>query len=149
MSVELIAPLLAKLVEIIRAVAPAEDVEVFRGVGIGARDTTQVNFPNAMVIPNKTSFPDRGEGNGSLGQVHFIGVQLGLTGTDPESLTTRCVATVRAVHLAIQDATVWPSYVNRVFIASHDYGVMFTGPGGLAYWPQLQLEIEVEELIGG
>lgn len=108
-----------------------------------------VNPPGAWVMPGKTQFPDRGEGT-VRSQVHGITIRIGLTGSDPEELSARALRYVQAVDAAIEAMpnTSWGDTLRvlYVFVAEHDYGVMWRSGNVVAMWPDIHLEVEVEEL---
>lgn len=145
MACAFIEPVCDALMALLQAVT-VDDLPPFGRVELGST-VTLISPPEASVIPLQTAFPDGGASNGSRVQEHFITVRLGLVGSDPEQLTRDALAYVRAVDAAISSYTDWPDSRLNVFVASHNYGVMFKGDRGVAYWPELQVQVSAEELI--
>jgi hypothetical protein len=121
------------------------DLPAFRGVD-QVWNGTLINSPEAHVLGIRTSFPDRGEGS-ARNQVHAVTIRLGITGTDPESLVKQAIRYVQAVDLAIDQFAGWPDYFKYCYVAVHDYGPLFARANGLAVWPDIHCEVEVEELL--
>ena len=149
MAQELMQPIVDQFVALLGAMGAAElgALPAFVKVRQGWTPVL-VNAPEAAVLPIRTSFAQEG-GAGAVEAVHQITVRLGITGADPEELTTRAVAYVRAVDGAINAwarAGHFPGYTLQVFVAEHDYGQMFVGNGKHAYWPDLYCQGTVEEL---
>jgi len=109
-----------------------------------------INPPTASVLAGRTLFPAHGEGN-LRSMIHQITIRLGIVGSDPEELTQRVMRYVQAVDAAIQALpnTVWGNTirVTYVYIAEHDYGRMWTSGATVAFWPDIHLAVEVEEIV--
>jgi hypothetical protein len=115
-------------------------LEVLEGPG------TLMNPPFAHVLPLRTTFPNRGEGNGR-NQIHFVTLRLGVPGFDPQKMTREAMAYVRAIDTAIGAFTGWPDYVLRAYMDTHDYGPIYSRDGGqLMYMPEIHCQVEVEEV---
>lgn len=146
MACDFIEPFCDALLTVLEAVT-VPGLPSFGRVELGSA-VTLMQPPEAEVIPSRTVFTDEGSVNGSRPQAHYVTVRLGLVGSEPGQLTRDVIAYVRAVDLAISEYDGWPDARLQVFVVSHDYGVMFKGDGGVAYFPELQVQISAEELIG-
>lgn len=109
------------------------------------------NFPYAAVEPGKTVFnPDQDQ---SAAQTHAITIQLGIAGSDPESLKNACLAYAQAVWMAIAawPMSQWPSpmvpgmNVEWVFVQSIEYSSTFSNGSQLSRYVELTCLVTVEE----
>ncbi len=107
------------------------------------------NMPAVYVMPRRTLFdPDT---QGVANMAHEIQITLAVGGSEPGQVTDAAMVYVRAVHQAILEAdaareiTVTGGQVNRVYIASHDYGPLWEKGGGLARFPEIELIVEAME----
>jgi hypothetical protein len=141
---QLIQPILDGFKTLLIASGATGALPVFGKVAIMPSNGVLASPPQAWVSPGRTQFPNQGEGN-MRNEAHAVTIRLGISGTDPEELTTRTVAYVQAVDAAIAAFTGWPNYVLRVFVSEHDYGPMYA-KGGLAYFPDLHCVVSVEEV---
>jgi hypothetical protein len=144
---ELIQPILDGFVALLKGMSFGSD-PALATVGY-AWTGTLINAPGAWVMPGRTQFPERGAGNGR-NMIHGVTIRLGITGADPEELTPRVLRYVQAVDAAIQALlnTTWGNTIRvlYVFIVEHDYGRIWTNGGTVAFWPDIHIEVEVEEL---
>jgi hypothetical protein len=144
---QLIQPILDGFVALLQQMEFTAD-PAFASVGY-AWTGLLINAPAAWAMPGRTAFPDRGDGT-LRQQIHSVTIRLGITGSDPEELTKRALRYVQAVDAAIQAMpnTLWGNAIRvlRVFVVEHDYGVMWKNAGTVAFWPDIHLEVEVEEL---
>ncbi|HWE50469.1 MAG TPA: hypothetical protein VG273_11790 [Bryobacteraceae bacterium] len=142
---ELIQPILAGFKTLLSANGALGSLAAFGQVLISPSTGLLISDTAAWIAPRNTQFPNQGDSN-ARPQVHAVTVRLGITGSDPEELTTRTLAYVKATDAAIGAYGGWPAYVLRVFVSEHDYGPMYTRGGSMAFWPDLHCLIEVEEL---
>jgi len=152
---QLIQPILDAFFDLLCAKGATGSEPPFGDVFIGPPTGVIVNPPTAWVIPVRTQFPDQGEGN-MRNETHLVTVRLGITGLNPAELTTRTVAYVKAVDLAINCYKGWPGMASnagdgsmlalRAWVMEHDYGPMYKLNNVGAYWPDLHCQVEVEEL---
>lgn len=144
---QLIQPILDGFVSLLKTLSFGDDPALLT-VGY-AWTGNLINPPGAWVMPGKTQFPGRGEGT-LRSQIHSVTIRLGITGADPEELTLRTLRYVQTVDAAIEALpnTAWGNGIRvlYVFVAEHDYGVMWSHQQTVAFWPELHIEIEVEEL---
>lgn len=143
---ELIQPIIDGFVALLQGMATNQlgDLPAFRAVDC-VWNGTLINPPEAHVLGVRTSFPGRGEGS-ARNQIHQITLRFAISGTDPKTLVDQARKYVKAVDLAISQYEGWPDYVLYVYIAEHDYGPLFAKSNGLAVFPDIHCEVEVEEL---
>lgn len=142
---ELIEPVLNWMKGIVAGAGLSDGLRPFAQVKVGFAPA--VNAPAAFVMPAKTQFPNAGEGSGR-NQTHLLTVRLCIVGSEPEQLTRDCLRYVKSIDAAMEGApqTGMPPYMLRAFVIEHDYGPLFEGKGGLAYWPEIHCLVEVEEV---
>lgn len=144
----LIQPIIDGVKSMLQALECGED-DAFRTVAV-AWTGLLVNPPAAWVMPGRTQFPDRDDGT-TRKEVHAVTIRLGLSGSDPDELTYRAMRYVGYVDDAVENLlnTVWGNTIRvlHVVVLEHNYGLMWhNSQGTVAVWPDLHIEVEVEEL---
>ncbi|HWQ55683.1 MAG TPA: hypothetical protein VN442_18495 [Bryobacteraceae bacterium] len=149
---EFIAPVIAKLTEILQARTPALLAAAQRGefvdwghawTGVfGGIPGVRVSAVRSEFDPESTPCHAR----------HQARIKLAVTGTDPDDVHAAAIAYVKAVHLAL--AASWPGdwvgtpaggVTIRLFVMGHDYGPLFEGKGMVVKFPEMDVLVETEE----
>ena len=138
---DFIAPAVDWLVGLLQNMTPPDGMDAFGDVK-KSWTWAPLNWPPAAAMPRTTDFD---ENSGDVHQVHQFTVKFGVQDADPDQLTVKAMAYMKAIDGAIA-AGVWLASFRKVFVHRHDYGALFEKGGSWARFPELHLEIEAREL---
>ncbi len=147
-SIQYIAPMVDGVISILNKLmpttlptgyAPFQQIDIeFTGIA--------PNPPQAWVMPVRTSMDDDGT---STKEVHLLTVRFAVAAADPDELATAAMVYMKAISDALNAAqssnwgTVAPF---RIFVYQHDYGPLFQKDGVMMRFPELHLQLDVEEV---
>jgi len=106
-----------------------------------------VNPPECWVMPVRTPIDD--EGN-TYKETHLVTIKFSITGSEPDDLDDAAMAYCAAIHNAIEAAQPadWGAVIPlHAHVFEHDYGPVYQRDGVTAKFPEVHLEVEVQEVI--
>jgi hypothetical protein len=103
-----------------------------------------LNPPTVWSMPRMTTIGEEGQ---FLEQVHLVTVKFGITGSDPDLITDAALDYMRAIDLALRNATVaeLDPTILHLHPQQHDYGPLYADGKGFARFPELHVVVESVE----
>jgi hypothetical protein len=150
-----IGPIVDRVLAVLQARTPAlcEAAELRPFLDYGKQFTgVTVNCPSLWVMPERSRFdPDQ---TGPAKEAHQLTIKFAVSAMTPDEVAAAAMAYMQVIHLAIlqSDPADWTDTlaegtVQRVFLASHEYGPLYQRGASIARFPELALIVEVEELL--